>query len=319
MRQTSAILAALLTAALVVAACTAADEEAVDADFDDAGMPEEPADVEPVPSDGDVAEPVEPGEPVRPTTATLGRTVIRTATIDLQVPDPSETVDEVTRIAENAGGFVATADLRRDRQGVLSGTVTIRVPSEELLATLDRLDELAEGPASRRIDEQDVTIEAADLDARLANLTTYERELTELLGDVRQTTAEPDDLLRIFERIREVRSEIDVLQGRLAVLSDQVSLSTITVNITPAAQAVPVSDPGWRPGDTAREAVTSLTRTLGSLANAAIWFGLAVLPVIALVGLPFVLVGLLWWRRRGGSPTAVPPPDAPTSPTSPPG
>ncbi len=317
MRWPRTTTATLLVAALLIGACSADDDMAtVEADV--AHEPEMAFDEgEPAPSapQEDRAEAGVVDEPARPATATLGRTVIRTAWIDLAVPDPSETVDEVTRIAEAAGGFVATADLNRDGEGVLSGEVTVRVPSERLLPTLDELDQLSDGPSSRRIEERDVTVEAADLEARLANLTTFERELTELLGDIRQTTDDPDDLLRIFERVREVRSEIDVLQGRLTVLSDQVSLSTITVGIAPAAKAVPVGDPGWSPADTAREAVTSLTRTLGSLADSAIWFVLAVLPVVGLVSLPFAAVGVAWWRRRR---TAVPDPapvdDATSSP-----
>jgi len=46
--------------------------------------------------------------------ATLGRRVIRTATLELEDADPGAVADRITRVTEQAGGFVATADLRRD-------------------------------------------------------------------------------------------------------------------------------------------------------------------------------------------------------------
>jgi hypothetical protein len=313
--------AGMLLTSLLLAACTA-DDMAGDGwrmSADEAGEPASPP-AEAHSGDAelpDEAMPVEPdtgppgSEGIRPAGATIGRAVIRTAAIDLAVPDPGATVDEVARIAEDAGGLVATADLRRDDEGVLRGTVTIRVPSEDLLATLDALDDLAEGPSSRRIDERDVTTEVADLEARLANLTTYERELNGLLAEVRQTTTDPEDLLRVFERVRQVREEIDVLQGRLTVLSDQVSLATIAVNVQPARKALPVTDPTWRPDDTLREAVTALTRTLGSVADGLIWFAVAVLPVLLLAAAPFAAVTAVWLRRRAATtgPTTPQPSD----------
>jgi hypothetical protein len=258
---------------------------------------------------------VPPPGPTTTTAATLGRRVIRTATLELESADPNRLAQEVARTVQARGGFVATSDLRRDDQGVLRGTVTVRVPSEGLDATLDELEALADHAPVRRVDERDVTVEAADLEAELANLTAYESELRALLGDVRETTSRPEDLLTVFERVRSVRSEIDQLQGRLAVLADQVSLATITVTIAPTRTVVAAADPGWAPGDTAREALASALRTLRGLADAAIWLTLAVLPVLAVFGLP--LLAALWaWRHRR---TATPPADGPpTTATSPP-
>jgi hypothetical protein len=277
---------------------------------------------------GDAAE----GVPTAPVAAaSAGRRVIRTAELVLEVEDPAAAATQVVAIATEAGGFVATTDLARDAEGVVRGTIVLRVPSDELLPTVQALDALAAAVPVNRIDEVDVTAEATDLQARLTNLRTYEDELRELLGDVRETTTRPDDLLTVFERIRSVRQEIDTLDARLAVLDDQVALATITVELQPTARAVPVTDPTWAPGDTVRSALTSLARTLAGLADAVIWLGLAVLPVLLIAAVPVLLLWLAWraHRRRHprpARPTAPPPWSAssppaasPTSPPSPPG
>jgi hypothetical protein len=258
---------------------------------------------------GDAAE----GDPAAPVAgSTVGRRVIRTAELVLEVEDPAAAATQVVAIATEAGGFVATTDLARDAEGVVRGTIVLRVPSDELLPTVQALDALAAAVPVNRIDEVDVTAEATDLEARLTNLRTYEGELRELLGDVRETTTRPDDLLTVFERIRSVRQEIDTLDARLAVLDDQVALATITVELQPTVRAVPVTDPSWAPGDTVRSALTSLARTLAGLADAVIWLGLAVLPVLLLAALPVLLLWLAWRAHRRRHPR----PARPTAPAA---
>lgn len=242
---------------------------------------------------------------VRPAALLSGRRVIRTAEIELTSDDPDATADEVMRLAERAGGFVATTDLRRDDDDVLSGTIRIRVPSGDLLSVLADIEELAVSAPVSRIDERDVTTEVTDLEARLTNLTAYEDELRTLLADVREDTSSPDDLLRIFERIREVRSEIDTIEARLATLEEQVSLATVDVRIEPAPAALPVSDPTWEPLETTREAFTAAARGLGRLADLGIWLVVGVLPVVLVVAVPAGVL-LAAWRRLRHPPGTTP-------------
>jgi SepF-like predicted cell division protein (DUF552 family) len=329
-RRTTITSVVLLTMPLFLAGCASGGEDAATVDWDadggeveasdDAGMgavAEERWAAADVDTDEDA--PAAGEDAPAPTAVTLGRRVVRTATLELESADPNRLVQELTSTVGAAGGFVATSDLRRDAQGVVRGTVTVRVPSEHLDATLDDLEELADNAPVRRIDERDVTVESADLEAQLDNLTAYETELRSLLADVRETTTRPEDLLTVFERIRQVRAEIDQIQGRLAVLTDQVSLATITVTITPSSTAVPVTDPTWEPAGTAREALTAAARALSGIADAAIWVALAVLPVVAVFAVPLGIAWAVWRRRHHGDATppagpATPPAAGPTAP-----
>jgi hypothetical protein len=260
-------------------------------------------------------------------TAPTGQKVIRTAELVLESSDTAETLGRVRALAERAGGYTATSDLQRDDEGVVRGTVTLRVPTEELNAVVDALEELGDAVPVNRIDERDVTVEHADLRARIDNLTTYETELRALLTEIRETTTRPEDLLSVFERIRSVREEIDVLEGRLASLSDRVAFATITVTLRPVDgdgtfegdEASP-----WAPGETFREALAATGRLLAALADGLIWFVVTGIPVlISFVGIPALLIYLVvrWLRRRpapdGGSAPPPPQPADPTAPASP--
>jgi hypothetical protein len=249
------------------------------------------------------------GTAAQPAGARTGRRVVRTARLELDVDDPAAAADRIARIADDAGGFIAETDLERELDGTVRGSITLRVPSEALFATVEELDALAVAVPVRRIDERDVTTESTDLQARLTNLTAYEIELRALLSDVRESTTRPDDLLTVFERIRSVRAEIDQLDARSALLDDQVALSTISVALRPAASAVPVVDPSWAPSETVRDALTTTARALSGIADVAIRFALTVLPIGLLLGGP-VLVAVVVWRRVHGNRT----PPAPAAP-----
>jgi len=254
------------------------------------------------------------GTPVESVSGNAGRRIVRSARLELDVEDPAAAADRIARIAEEAGGFVAETDLERELDGTVRGSLTLRVPSAALFTTVEELDALAVAVPVRRIDERDVTAESTDLRAQLTNLTAYEIELRALLAEVRETTTRPDDLLTVFERIRSVRAEIDQADARLAMLDDQVALSTISVSLRPATSAVPVVDPTWAPSETVREALTTTARALSTIADVAIRFALTVLPVGLLLGTPAIVAVVVWRRVRGDrTPPAATPPAMPAS------
>jgi hypothetical protein len=290
------------------------EEQEAPAAEPDSGMAEDAVDTD---EDADESN----GTPVT-TISQTNRRVIRTAELTLEVEDTATALDEVIATAERVGGFTSTADLQRDDDGVVSGTITLRVPSEELNPVVEALEAIGDAVPVNRIDERDVTTESADLRARIDNLTAYEQELTALLADVREETSRPEDLLTIFERVRSVREEIDVMEGRLASIDEQVALSTVRVTLQPIFQPETFADTGWAPGETFREALAATGRALATIADAAIWLVVTALPIaLTILIVPVILIVLLvrWARQRSRNRpprdrTTPPPPDRTTPP-----
>lgn len=223
---------------------------------------------------------------------------IRRAEIELAVEDGPRAFAEIRALTERSGGFVDAADLARPDDGEgFSGTIVIRIPADGLDDVVDAVAALAVKEPNVHLSTDDVTEEFIDLEARLKNLRILEAELQELLAEVREAN-DPDtaQLFTVFERLRQVRDEIEQIEGRRRLLEEQVSLSTVTIHLRqqPDAAAVP-SDP-WRPGQVLAEATSVLLTTLRGIANVAIWIGVVAVPIGLVVGVPVALVA--WARRR---------------------
>ncbi len=243
---------------------------------------------------------------------TDSRKVIRRVNVSLAADKTRATYDEIIKIAEAAGGFVANAEVRpsdEDQEPYIS--VTIRIPSSELNNSLAAIKKAADEVISESQGAEDVTAAFIDLEAQLANLTALETELRALLEEVRkQPDADPEKLLRVFTEISNTRGQIEQIQGQLNYLNDIVDLSTVDVQIAPTAAAVPIVESSWAPLETVRNALRSLVSGLQELADLAINFTIGVLPLLILIlGIPGLVLFFLYraWRKRQKPPVITPP------------
>jgi len=294
-------LAAILTAGLLLAACGGADDtgkagdvaSAMPAPMPSAGMPSPEAGM----ARDRGMDGVSGGDVVLD-----DRAIVRNASIELVVDDGARAVEQVTALAASSGGHVASTFLSRDEDGTVSGSLTLRVPTGELDAVVVALDALARSVPYRSVDEFDVSLELSDLDARIANLRAFERELLELLTEARQREGTVEGLVTVSDRIREVRTEIDVIEGRRAQLADRVALSTVHVSVRQARSTTPVIGTWDLPG-VVRDALAATLR-LGQLAvEGAVWLMLTVLPAAVVLFIAFRVLRSV--RRRRSAPSAA--------------
>ncbi len=229
-----------------------------------------------------------------------GRKIIRQASLVVQDADPEAVLQEIVQLVEGAGGFVASSDLQRTvGEDPPRIDVTLRLPSGSLSATMAAIGSLVDEVLSRQLGSSDVTAQYLDIEARLRNLETLESELLILLTEVRDVTdPEATDLLLVFDRLQSVRLEIEQLVGQRQAFDDQVDLATLRITIVPTPAEVEITDDSWNPMRKLRESLASLVDVLENLADFAIWAGVFLLPVLALIAIPVVLA---WWliTRRG--------------------
>lgn len=254
--------------------------------------------------------------------AETNRKIIARARMDLVVADTQAAVDSISALIEEMGGYVSTSNFYRSTWGsgeALEGTITLRVPSENLEATLDALEELAVTVESRSLNREDVTDQYSDVDAQIRNLEATEQELLAMLEEVRERpNSTSEDIMSVYRTLTEVRGEIETLRGRKNMWDNLIALSTIDVTLSPDSANLPIVEEGWRPAGVAREAQRALVGAVQGLGNLAIWFALFVLPLVLLLLIPLAIVIwiLRWLLRKVSKPKPQVPSAPPATPTT---
>ena len=180
--------------------------------------------------------------------------------------------------------------------------VNLRVDSARLDDALARLRALAIEVRNENISGDDVSAEFSDLGAQLANLESAAAQLQKIMDQAAKT----EDVLNVFKTLTEMRGQIDQIKGRMKFLSQSAALSSISLELIPDAAAKPVEPPVWRPLGTINRAVEALMRSTRTLIDAAIYFGIAVLPILLVVfGLPLLLIIAVARALRNRKPKAV--------------
>ena len=233
------------------------------------------------------------------------RKIVANANISLVVADTDAAIEGIETIASDAGGYLADVNLSKESHGeveTLRGSMTMRVPAATLDEALERLQALATSVNNLNVSRQDVTDQYSDLDAQLRNLRATETELRALLTEVRQKPgAKVEDILEVHRSLMAIREEIETLQGRKNLLDNQISLSTIWIEVIPDSINRPIVGEPWRASEPARNALRALVQTLQGLMTASIWALLYLVPVLLVLLLPLAV--LIWlirnlYRRR---------------------
>lgn len=228
-------------------------------------------------------------------TATVERMVIRTADLELIVPDTEAAIAAIEDLANDLGGYVVTLNTYQYEQGV-QGSMTIRIPAESFGEALEQIKALATTVRRESIGGQDVTEEYVNLESRLRHLRAVEEQLLEFLEDAEDTEA----TLAVYEQLQQVQGEIEQVTGQMQYMENQVALATITISLTPDALAQPLEVGGWNLPGTVRNAVEALLNTLEVVVKAAIYLVIVVLPTLIVLLAPIAGIVLLvrWLVRR---------------------
>ncbi len=210
----------------------------------------------------------------------IGRDVVRTAQLTLQVADPTAATRGVRTAVAAAGGVVA-----EEQVDATGAWLVVRVPAPGLDRLVDDL--AATGTVLARSGRtEDATEQVVDLDSRVATQQASVMRVRALLAQATSI----GDVVAVESELARREADLDSLQRRLATLKDRVALSTLTVELRTAPAPAPVTPaPGFGAGLGAGWA--GLTVIGAGLATAA-GFLLPFLPLLAIAG------GVVWVVRR---------------------
>jgi hypothetical protein len=285
----------ILLLAILVVACSPARQSAimpVEEGFVERDFAVEAPAAEPraVPVDALVEiETVESGE----------RIVIVNASMEIVVDAPDQSLENISSMAAQMGGFVVNANLFNTRlsdgQEVPRASITIRVPAERLEEAIAIIEAESDRlPINKSIQSQDITSEYTDLQSRLKNLEAAEAQLMEIMASANKT----EDVLNVFDQLTRVREQIEVIKGQIKYFDESARLSAISVELIPNEVVQPISIGGWQPVGVIKNAIEALIRTLQGLVDVLIWLGLFVLPILVVIFVPLYFIVRAVVRRR---------------------
>jgi hypothetical protein len=208
--------------------------------------------------------------------------LIRNGTLDIKIDSIDTGQAAANSIAAKYGGTVTNTSIQKNSDGYRSGFVTLRVPAErfqQVWADLMKIPEIE--VLSQNIETQDVGAEYVSSVSRLKALTAEQQTLQKMLDEAlavqrsRGLGEAYKVLLDTQTRLSEVTQEIQGVEDRVKVLADQITRSTVTLNMTENPK-IPAAGPpdkfNWGLGNTFNAAVRQLLETARATAQAVIYF-----------------------------------------------
>lgn len=233
------------------------------------------------------------------------RKMVRNASIDLIVKRPKEASDSIRKLAEEAGGFLVSAEANGG-ENASSANLTVRVPVNKFEEVRAKIVQLGVRVESEKVEAQDVTKQYVDLSAQLRDLRAQE---TQYLGILKQART-VKDTVEVSEKLNEVRSQIDQQQAEFETLSKQVETVALTISLRAEAD-VQVFGLQWRPLYRVKEAAREGIDGVGDYASAMasfVFFIPALLMWIATIVFGAAITWRLvrWsWRRLFAKPATA--------------
>jgi uncharacterized protein DUF4349 len=225
--------------------------------------------------------------------AQQARKVIKNDQLSLLVKDPAKSMKDIIALAEQMGGYVVSSNLYQTTYGpnnifIPQAQVVVRVPAVKLIDATEQIKKGAVEVQSENLTGQDVTDQYVDLQSRLAADQAAADQLTKIMQDTTKT----EDVLNVFQQLRQLQSDIEVLKGQIKYIDQSTDTSEINVTLIAEQSAQPIEVGGWKLQGTAKDAVQDLINFTQNFTRFLIRFVLSTLPELLLLAIPFFLIFL---------------------------
>ncbi|MFJ3659125.1 DUF4349 domain-containing protein [Streptomyces sp. NPDC090119] len=229
----------------------------------------------------------------------LTPSVIRTASLEVEVRDVPGALAKARQVTEDAGGYVGEESTDRDDDGSERTRVVLRVPAEryeEVLGSLQGTGKLLRRTARA----QDVTDQVVDVDSRITSQRASVARVRKLMDRAEKLS----DVVALEGELSSREADLEALLAQQASLKDRTGLATITLSLA-GKGAHPAADddtPGF---------LDALSGGWHAFLTMLRWIALVVGAVLPFAALLALLVFL--WRRvvrprlpRRSAPAPVP-------------
>ncbi|WP_078554012.1 DUF4349 domain-containing protein [Bacillus alkalicellulosilyticus] len=174
-----------------------------------------------------LAEPAEPSTLATERVSASERMVIYNAFLSLEVKSYQKMTEQIREKVSAVGGYVVESNVYNHGEGDIYGRMVVKVPQKSFDPLLTEIETNSIKVEERTVSGQDVTEEYVDLESRLRSKEAVEKRLLSFMEEAEKT----EDLLKISNDLGRVQEEIEQLKGRMKYLENNVSFSTISMDL----------------------------------------------------------------------------------------
>ncbi|MCI0355955.1 MAG: DUF4349 domain-containing protein [Acidobacteria bacterium] len=217
------------------------------------------------------------------------RKIVKEGRLRLIVRDPAESAEKLRAVAQRFGDYVAGMDFEQTEKEQGAG-VALRLPVAQFDAARAEIKKLAVRVVGETVEATDVTEEYVDLDSALRNYRAEEEQYLRVL----RRADKVKDILEVSKQLADVRGRVEKATGQLRLLSHQVAMSSIRVNLRSESEAE-LMGLQWRPFYRTRVAFRNGLQSVANYAD----FALALvmkLPAILLWAATMILALKYGWK-----------------------
>lgn len=222
--------------------------------------------------------------------------IIYTAWLELESKEYDATRDALLQAAEEADGYLESSSESGSREdGSRWMNMVLRIPTQNYTEFLQKAGESG-NLLSKRQEQENVTAQYVDLEARLESLETQRTRLQELLAQAQQL----EDILKIQQQLSDTEYQIESYTAQMRTLSNQVDYCTVDISLD-EVRNLTVTQPSFfqRIGDAFVSGWTSFGNILQEAAIAVVY--LLPLLLVAAVVVIVIVVAVRRSARRSAS------------------
>ena len=216
---------------------------------------------------------------VTPQVEDTSRKLIKNVNLSVETETFEELLATITEKTESFSGYIEESYTYNGSnyygRGTRNASMTIRIPAQQLDAFLSSVSEVS-NVISRNDSVSDVTLQYVDMESHKKALTAEQDRLLELLEQAESV----EDIITIESRLSDVRYQIESMESQLRTLQNQVSYSTVYLDIQEVEKLTPVEE--QTRGEMIREGFVD---SLYGVGNGLLDFGTAVI-----IDLPYLVV-----------------------------
>lgn len=173
-------------------------------------------------------------------TANNSRKLIKDVDMTVETYEYTSLIEGIQNEVLSLGGYIENySSYNENSESDRSAYMTIRVPAEHMDGLIYRIGE--EGNVTSRNESiEDVTLTYTDLDSHKRMLQEEQERLFELL----QQAEDIETVIALESRLTDVRYQIDSIESQLRVIDNQVSYSTLRLDVHEVERYTPQTEKG---------------------------------------------------------------------------